>query len=51
MAEKVSLELEVEAKKATKGVEGLTKEVKELTEVVKNSNAINEQGFDAIKKN
>ena len=50
MAEKVSLELEVEAKKATKGVEGLTKEVKELTEVVKNSNAINEQGFDAIKK-
>ena len=50
MAEKVSLELEVEAKKATKGVQGLTKEVKELTEVVKNSNAINEQGFDAIKK-
>ena len=50
MAEKVSLELEVEAKKATKGVEGLTKEVKELTEIVKNSNAINEQGFDALKK-
>ena len=50
MAEKVNLELEVEAAKAIKEVEDLRKEFKELNELVEKSNAINEQGFDALKK-